>query len=303
MAAILSCYVNVNYDPTVGMLSHNFLLAPPKPVPNPMPSIEMICMQMWTLGYVTGQNKFTSTVKHNNWDMIIEGHDIGMMIPDITIPFVNQYYVISWPFSSRKLTFETSMVKMDGKMVGCSQAFIPLPMMTCGDPISAPTTLPILNWLNTVQVGLSLLDLIMGIIGAVVSMAIDYIFEKLPPEGKFDSLFMDFLGKMVPLSPKAWAKKLISTLAGTALSAADPRRPAKVDLKVGMPGIAEGGIEVTSGDASVGASLFGGKDNRVGMGEYAEGHVVHDANGTRAYATGQEAGQQPWTLGTAPSGS
>jgi hypothetical protein len=99
------------------------------------------------------------------------------------------------------------------------------------------------------------------------------------------------------------AKKLVGTLAGTALSAGDPRKPAKLDLKIGMPGIAEGGIEVVSGDASVGGSLLGGKDNRVGMGEYAEGHVVRDENGTRAYATGKEVGQEPWTLGTPPSGS
>jgi len=303
MAAILSCYINVNYDPVVGILSHNLLIAPvPKPVPSPTFSIEMIAMQMWTAGYLTGQNKFTSTVKHGQWDIVIEGHDIGMLIPDVTIPPVNQWYLIMWPFSSRKLTFESSMVKMDGKMTGCSQAFIPLPMMTCGDPVSAPTTLPILNWLNTVQVGLSLTDLIMGIAAAVISMVIDFVFDKLG--GPFDSLGSEFLGKLVPTSPLAVTKMLLNSLVGVGLSAADPRRPAKMELKIGMPGIAELGLEANPGDVSVGGSLLGGKDNRGGVGGYAEGHVVNNPNGVDTYATGGRSGQDPWTAGTPPpSGS
>lgn len=308
MAALLSVHVNINNDPTAGILTHNFLFVPPPMAPVPTFAIEMIALQMWTVGYVTGQNKFTTTVRHKQWNIVIEGHDIGRLIPDITIPFVNQYYAIMWPFSKRTLTFETSMVKMDKKMVGCSDVTVGLPMMTCGDPVSAPTTFPIVNWLNTVKVGMSLMDLMMGILAASVSMLIDAVFAKLggPADEVSDIwkyLGKEALGKVVPTDGKALAKKMLETLAGGLISWGDPRRPAKMELKVGMPGVAEVGVGVQPGDASVGASLLGGKDNRVGVGQYAEGHVHRDDSGSHTYATGGESGSDPWTVGTPPSGN
>lgn len=309
MAALLSVHVNINNDFTAGLLTHNYLFIPPPMAPVPTFAIEMIALQMWTAGYLLGQNKFTTTVKHKQWNIVIEGHDIGMLIPDITIPFVNQYYAIMWPFSSRKLTFETSMVKMNGKMVGCSDVTRGLPMMTCGDPISAPTTFPILNMLNTVKVGMSLTDLMMGILAASVSILIDAVFAKLGGGADEVSniwryLGKEALGKLVPLDGNALMKKLIGTIAGGLISWHDPRRPAKMDLKLGMPGVAEVGVEVQPGDASVGGSLLGGKDNRARVGQYAEGHVHRDASGEHhTYATGGESGSDPWNVGTRPSGS
>lgn len=298
-AAAVTCHINVNYDPVVGVLSHKLILPPPAP-PSITISIEMICMQMWTAGYVTGQNKFTTTVKNGKWDIVLEGHDIGMLIPDVTIPPVNLYYAIMWPFSSRKIAFESSMVKMDGKMVGCSQAWVPLPMMTCGDPVSAPTTLPILNWMNDVTVGLSLTDIVMGAVGIVASVVIDAVFAKLaPPAVKMDWA-AELAGKLIPMDRQAIAKKLVSVLVGAGISAADPRKPMKIELKIGMPGISERSISYSDGRLSVGSTLLGGNDNRIGMGAQADAHVVTDPSGTRVYAQGGRSGQPPSTLGTPP---
>lgn len=144
---------------------------------------------MWTAGYLLGNNKFTSTVKHRNVFICVDDHDIGPLIPDITIPPVNAYYAIGWPFSSRKMTFKCTTVKMNDKPTSCSQSIpIPMPMMTCGDPVTAPTAIPLINYWNGVTVGLSLADFLMGVLMACVSMAVDLIFE-------WDKL-KKFLGKI-----------------------------------------------------------------------------------------------------------
>jgi hypothetical protein len=53
----------------------------------------------------------------------------------------------------------------------------PLPMTTCGEPVSTPVCWSALSVTNTVQVGMTLLDLIIGI---VASVATDLLFNQLP---------------------------------------------------------------------------------------------------------------------------
>ncbi len=218
----LGVHVNVIWDPTVGVLAHTLWGPPPVPPPlpgTPVPSIEMIATQMWTVGYLMGANKFTTTVKHKNVFICIDAHDLGPMIPDVTIPPINAWYAIMWPFSSRKMTFMCATVHMNGKPTSCSQIFPPMPMMTCGDPVSAPTAFPIINLLNNVTVGMTLADFLSGLVKIVVSMAIDAIFEWVP--------LPKFLGKL--------GKKLsgkITKVGGRALAAAT-RTARKVVSKVG----------------------------------------------------------------------
>ncbi|MSP26593.1 MAG: hypothetical protein EXR75_15880 [Myxococcales bacterium] len=175
----MRCTINVAWDVSAGVLTHNVLATPIVPVPTPMISIEMICTQMWTLGFLLGQNKLTTKVLHKSGPIVLDGHDCGTMIPDITpLMMANLFYVISWPFSSRKIAFASSTVQMEGTPTGCAQIGLPLlPMMTCGDPISAPTSLVLSNQLNTVTVGITLFDLFMGTIGILISIIIDFVFE------------------------------------------------------------------------------------------------------------------------------
>ena len=49
----------------------------------------MFALQMWTAGLLLGKNKFTSTVKHKSLPIVLDQHDVGPLIPDITIPFNN----------------------------------------------------------------------------------------------------------------------------------------------------------------------------------------------------------------------
>lgn len=180
--SLFSVFVNTDYDISFGVLTHNVLLPPGIPVPTPMYSVEMVATQWWPPGFAMNQNKLTTTVKHVQQNIVLNGHDCGMLVPDITPPVLVQYwYAICWPFSSRKITFAASTVKMDGQPVGCAQLGpVPLPMMTCGDPVSAPTALFMFNcFTSTVKVGMTLGDLLVGLLSIALSMAIDFAFEMI----------------------------------------------------------------------------------------------------------------------------
>lgn len=249
------CKVNIFSDITGGALFHPLLVGP---LLTPMvPAIEMICLQMWTLGFLCGQNKFTTTVRHKRGPIVLDGHDIGMGIPDITIPFVNSYYAIMWPFSSRKAAFSASTVKMNGKAVGCAD--LDFPMMTCGEPVSAPTAAPLLNRMNTVAVGMTRRDVVMGAVKIVVSIAIDTVFGSLTP--KKTNLHLEFLGKLVPLDKKAFKKQVVQALCGAVFDVLEGKSPG-FELKVGMPGVLEAGGGLTMDGLSAGAQLFGGEDGK-----------------------------------------
>lgn len=262
-------HINVIWDPTLGMNAHTYWSGPP--VPNtPTFAFEMIATQMWTAGYLLGQNKFTKKTNHKGVPICIDDHDIGILIPDITIPFVNSYYCIMWPFSGRKMTFTCSKVKMEGKPTSCSQLLpIPMPMMTCGDPLTLPTAFPIINSFNNVIVGMTIADLVLGIIKIAVSVAIDAIFEWGPVANLFkksgadeavkklgQALMGEALGKL-GLSPKALAKKAVSALAGFAFSAYEGNPTLKIGVGGGpLPeiGVQAGGEKsgVTTGNDPLG---------------------------------------------------
>ncbi len=223
-------HVNVIWDPTLGINMHTLWVPPLPPSPIPVPSFEIITTQMWTAGFLLGKNKFTTEVFHKGVFICIDDHDIGPLIPDITIPFVNAYYVIMWPFSGRKIAFTASTVKMETKPTSCAQIWPPLPMMTCGDPFTLPTSYPVANLFNTVTVGLTFEDFVMGWVKIAVSIAIDALFAFGPVAKFFKKLAGDavktigqeilgqVLGKL-GLSPSALAKKAVAALAGWAISA------------------------------------------------------------------------------------
>src|SRR5690348_15836700 len=113
--------VNVIWDVSVGANMHWFALNPPPPAPIPpaiVPSVEMIATQLWTFGYALNQNKLTTTVKHKSVRIVQDGHDCGIMIPDVTIPPNNLLYPVIWLGSSRKIAFAASTVQMDGTATG-----------------------------------------------------------------------------------------------------------------------------------------------------------------------------------------
>lgn len=286
------CHVNIFWDPTMGVSSHDFVAPAPVPLPPArMLSIEMIAMQMWTLGYLCGQNKFTTTVLHMGWPIVLDGHDIGMMIPDVTIPPTNLFYPITWPFSSRKITFASASVKMNGEAVGCSDPRIFLPMMTCGDPISRPTAVPLANWTHTLFVGLAPADIWFGVAKIATSVVTDLFFEVIaPPRGSFNPV-MEFVEKVMPMDARAVAKKVVSSLTGAVISAVEGKP--KLELKIGIPGVSEVGVTVVPGEATAGVDYFGGQDNALGLGPWAKRGVKRDKAGEHHLVREKGIGKPP----------
>jgi hypothetical protein len=160
---------------------HDFLAPPPAPTPTPIvPCIEIPVPVMWPVGFGLQQNKLTTTVLHKFQFIMLEGHDCGYMIPHVSNPPVNLMLPIIIAFSSRKAVFSASKVKANGTAVGCSQVLpFPVPMMTCASPFGQPTSMPPMNALNNVEVGMTWADIAAGVIGIVLSIVGDLVAAKL----------------------------------------------------------------------------------------------------------------------------
>ncbi len=179
---MISCPIAIEYDLSMGVCVHHTLNPfqgfPPPGIPTP--SIEMLINMMWVPG--TFSHKFTKDIFHKGQRIVQEGHDCGALIPDITpMCIVNFYYLIAWPTSKRAVTFGASTVKIDQENAGC--VFFYFPMMTCGQPFSLPSSVPLTNLLNNVLVGMTLDDLLAGLMQIAISMALDAIFNKLGGQG------------------------------------------------------------------------------------------------------------------------
>ena len=142
--------------------------------------------------------------------------------------------------------------------------------MTCGDPLTLPLAYPVANLINTVTVGLTFADFIMGYVKVLVSIAVDAIFE-WGPVGKFfkklggklmgeasslaGALVREVAGKL-GLSPGAAAKKAVNALAGLATSAYEGNPTFSYKLGGGL--VPEVGVQV-GGDAKdvTGGEVFG----------------------------------------------
>ena len=175
---MIAVKVNIGTDLSAGALLHNVLLPPTIPVPIPSLSLELPVNQDWLPGELNNQHKRTTTVLHSGRSIVLEGHDCGTLIMDVTPLFpANAYYLLMWPFSSRKILFSASTVQADTAPVGCAATW--LPMMTCGDPLSGPTALALTSMKNTVEVGMTGADVAIGLAYAAASVALDLVFNKL----------------------------------------------------------------------------------------------------------------------------
>ena len=171
--------------------THNFLPLPPvPPVPPPTPAaplslaacaIEPPVNMWWPPGMAMGSNKFTTTVFHQGMGIAQDGHDCGVMIPHVQVaPAPNNMLTpLHILFSSRKSMFVASKVVMDGKSPACCVMFAlpPSPMVYCADPMSPPLADAVTSYLNTVKVGMTLADFLIGAFAIAAAMVIDYIFK------------------------------------------------------------------------------------------------------------------------------
>lgn len=253
--------VNIIYDFTLGVGTHNLLIPPAVPAPTPTFAIEIPATQMWTVGFLIGQNKFTnkgSPVFHKGVFIAVDGHNQGMLIPDITIPFVNVWYAVMWPFSSRKIVFSASTVQMNGTATACSQLFglPPLPQLACGDPVSLPFTFSMITFTNTLTVGMTLMDLFIGIVTIVVSIVVDVVLYALG--NKFPNFFAKgFAGK---LAGKLFASKTAQEVFKGIIGKLVPGADIGETIKRGVGALTDLGISALKGSPSFKLVALGNPD-------------------------------------------
>ncbi|HEV3384873.1 MAG TPA: hypothetical protein VG097_08650 [Gemmata sp.] len=285
--------VNIIYDFTMGIGTHNLLMPPVVPKPNPTFAIEIPATQMWTMGYLCGQNKFTNAAKpvfHKGVYIALDGHNQGMLIPDVTIPPSNAWYAVMWPFSSRKIMFSASTVQMNGTNVACSQlvGLPPLPQLDCGDPVSLPYTFSMITFTNTLTVGMTLKDLIIGVVAIAVSIAIDLAVYFLGD--KFKDFFTNTLGSKLAekLVEGAAGQQILGAILGKLIPGLDPGET----LKRVVGALTDFGISALKGNPSFQLSVLGNPDGG------AAGAGVGWSPSTGVTGQGNLLGEQKATGGT-----
>jgi hypothetical protein len=237
------------------MTFHDVVLPPPAP---PIPSalcVEPPVMMMWPPGFALFQNKFTTTVLHKAMPIALDGHNCGYMLPHVSIPIVNILTPIQIAFSSRKMAFSAAKVKANGTPIATTAPLL-LPMMCCAQPITLPNGAAPTNCLNTVRVGVTLADAIVGWFSIIATMAIDRYFYK-PATLDAKRILDDLKGKSL-LGDKwkkaAW-KAAVGALTGAAKIAVGGDQ-GNVSISFGS-GYFGGTISYSqgSGSKSVGGSL------------------------------------------------
>ncbi len=229
--ALFHVPVSLMWTANMGFYRHDaWVPAAPSPVLFPLqPSIEMTTPMFWPPGFALNKNSFSKKVVHLSSMVCTAGHDCGPLILDITPPQpANLKYPVMWLNSSRKFILTASSVDHDGKKVACAAVWPPIPMMTCGDPISAPVAMIHTNLINSEKVVVSLADLLIGLATLAISMVIDYAFSRMGKQddpfsnvniGKeYDKALMSLLTGGLPTSRKGLEKWAANAAAGIGLS-------------------------------------------------------------------------------------
>lgn len=175
--------------------THDYAPMPPVPPAVPVPAtpltlvacaFEIPVTMLWPPGNLLGKNKLTTTVKHNDCTITQDGHDCGSMIVHAQmLPAPNNLMTaVQIPFSSRKSMFSASTVTMNKKSVACNTlvGLPPTPMMYCANPMSMPLGSGDTSHLNSVSVGMTWVDIVLGVLAIAASMIIDKL---LNPPSKF----------------------------------------------------------------------------------------------------------------------
>jgi hypothetical protein len=202
------CHINNSVDLVLGGAPHH---GPCPPVI--IGSVEG-ATQCWPPGYACNQNKLTQSVKHHQFGVVLEGHDMGTMIPHLTLPLAsNPWLAYIMPMSSCKIQFSASTVKMENTAVGCASVLVIAPMMTCGEPTGSPLSIPVSNcFVDTVKVGMTPGDLWMGweqiLMTVLMNLMVHYAFGSAP------STVMNKYLEQFALSNKELCKRALAFVTG-----------------------------------------------------------------------------------------
>jgi len=192
-------HAGIATDFSMGLLSH-FWLPPGAPAASPMPSFELFVPMDWDPGKALNKHKLTSTVFFNDQKIVLDGHDQGPWICDVTYPPVNLWYPVMWPFSSRKNCFSAAMIIADKTAVASVDSGALMFMMTCGEPLSAPTAITPSCSKNNLIFGMLPSDVAFGWIGAASSVIVTAIINRAFPPSPTNRLMFEIAGKLASVS-------------------------------------------------------------------------------------------------------
>jgi hypothetical protein len=229
----------------------SMLAAPASALDTPMPMLH-------PPGNMTGKNKYTTTVLHQGLGVIQASHDLGMMLPHVQLaPAVPNFFTpLHIMFSSRKVMFSSSTVKVDKQFVGFAGVvgLPPTPMLVCAEPIGYPMGEVPTRWLNSVWVGFTWLDWALGAMAIGVSLLVDRAFAPKTREKAIekvkkaaaDGLKKQVVKKLFPQDKGEWIK--FGAKQGAAMAVG-------VVTAAGKGGDSESGITLGSDYASVGLKV------------------------------------------------
>jgi hypothetical protein len=164
---------------------HNFVTLTP-PLAGIALCFELPVTVMWPPGRALDQNKLSDTVLHRMLPIALDGHDCGHMIPHVTIPPapLNVLLPLHLLFSSRKMIFASGIVKANGARVACQLMGL-LPMSCCADPVALPTG-STTNITNSVEVGLTWTDVLVGALELACGLLLDAVLRSKVEAPKLD---------------------------------------------------------------------------------------------------------------------
>jgi hypothetical protein len=208
-------HVTLMNDISMGVLTHKVWLPPQIPAPTPSLSIETLISTRHLPGFLMNKNKLTTTVYFNDKTFMLDGHDHGVFIQDLT-PLVpaNAWYAIMWPFSSRKCAFSAGRVLANELAIGGAQVQpMPLPYVTCGEPMSLPSANALFTFMNNLVVGFEVADVVAGWASIGAAIVIDLLAERLSPSPEpanlRDAINTEILTRLAGFSGRAGAVKLL----------------------------------------------------------------------------------------------
>jgi hypothetical protein len=165
-----------------GFIGAGFHDAVNPPLPAVVPFTPHVSMQ--TLLGLTIKAKWSKTVIGPfGFQLLGKDNDSGLMVPHIAIPPTNVLVPIVIAFGGSKVMFGASTVKLDVDGAGvpmgaCLLPFVPLSKnQACNQPLNLPTDNVIGP--NTVMVGLTLGDVVGGVVNIVVDMGVSFALGKL----------------------------------------------------------------------------------------------------------------------------
>jgi hypothetical protein len=158
------------------------------------------------------------------FQFIGKDNDSGLIIPHISIPPPNVLVPIVIAFGGSKVMFGASTVKInvDGAgipMGACVFPVVPLSLnQACNQPLNLPSDYVIAP--NTVMVGLTLGDIVGGVVNIVLDMGLSFLLSKLGDKfssGVTQPIVAAVLGKFGPSLIGGVAQGVINGLIDAAL--------------------------------------------------------------------------------------